>query len=129
LNKALSSATIALATDGGLVPKGNPDDMESNRSHRFAAYGIAGVESLSPDDFEANHMGFDTELVNQDPNRLVPLDALRALEKEGVIGKVHDKVYTTAGVATSLQNSGNIAGGMAEAMKKEGVDGVILTST
>jgi glycine reductase len=74
-------------------------------------------------------MGFDTDLVNQDPNRLVPLDVLRELEREGVIGKVHEKVYTTAGVATSLKNAEIIAQGIAEAMKADGVDAVILTST
>ena len=129
LEKDLSKATVALATDGGLVPKGNPDKMDSSRSTRYAVYNIKGIATLKPEAFEANHMGFDTDLVNEDPNRLVPLDVLRELEKEGVIGKVHDEVYTTAGVATSLKNAENIAQGIAEAMKSGGVDAVILTST
>lgn len=129
LQKELASAKVALATDGGLVPKGNPDNMESNRSTRFAAYDIEGRERLSPDDFEVNHMGFDTSLVNQDPNRLVPLDVLREFENEGVIGQIHNEIYTTAGVATSLENAGKIARGMVAAMKDNGVDAVILTST
>jgi glycine reductase len=126
---SLSEATIALATDGGLVPKGNPDNMESNRSTRFAAYSIAGLDSLSPEEYEANHMGFDTALVNEDPNRLVPVDALRSMEREGRIGKLHEEVFTTAGVATALKNAELIARGMAEAMKAHGIDAVILTST
>lgn len=129
LQKDLASATVALATDGGLVPRGNPDKMESSRSTRFAVYSIKGLDALSPEDFEANHMGYDTDLVNQDPNRLVPLDVARELEKEGLIGKVHDKVYTMAGVATSLKNAVNIARGIAEGMRADGVEGVILTST
>ena len=129
LQMELSSAKIALATDGGLVPKGNPDNMESNRSTRFAAYDIEGKGRLSQEDFEVNHMGFDTSLVNEDPNRLVPLDALREFENEGVIGQIHNEIYTTAGVATSLENAGKIARGMVAAMKDNGVDAVILTST
>jgi len=129
LRKDLASATIALATDGGLVPKGNPDRMESNRSTRFAVYSVAGIKSLSPQRFEANHMGFDTYLVNEDPNRLVPLDVARELEAEGVVGKIHDRIYSTAGVATSLRNAEAIARGMAESMRSDGIDGVILTST
>ena len=129
LQKELASAKVALATDGGLVPKGNPDNMESSRSTRFAAYDIEGRERLSPDEFEVNHGGFDTVMVNQDPNRLVPLDVLRELETEGVIGQVHNEVYTTAGVATSLENSGKIARNMVAAMKENEVDAVILTST
>jgi len=129
LEKDLATATVALATDGGLVPRGNPDKMASSRSTSFAVYSIKGLDTLRPEEFEANHMGFDTDLVNQDPNRLVPLDVLRELEREGVIGKVHEKVYTTAGVATSLKNAEIIAQGIAEAMKADGVDAVILTST
>ena len=127
--KALASARIALVTDGGLVPKGNPDKMESHRATRFASYSIKGLDSLSSKDFEANHIGYDTAFVNQDPNRLVPLDVLRNLEKEGVTGMLHDKIYATAGVATSLDNSKIIGQGIAEQLKADGVDGVILTST
>jgi len=129
LKKNLASATIALATDGGLVPKGNPGRMESNRSTRFAVYSIRGMDALTPDKFEVNHMGFDTGLVNKDPNRLVPLDVVREMEEEGVIGRVLDRIYTTAGVATSLKNAQRIARGIVESMKAEGVDAVILTST
>lgn len=129
LRKELAFAKVALATDGGLVPRGNPDNMESNRSTRFAAYNIEGVDSLSPEAFEVNHMGFDTALVNKDPNRLVPLDVARELEKEGLIGQIHNEIYTTAGVATSLESAEKIARGMVAAMKDSGVDAVILTST
>jgi glycine reductase len=68
-------------------------------------------------------------LVNEDPNRLVPVDALRSMEREGRIGKLHEEVFTTAGVATALKNAELIARGMAEAMKAHGIDAVILTST
>jgi len=127
--KDMVSAKIALVTDGGLVPKGNPDNMESHKSTRFATYNIKGLNSLSSKDFEANHIGYDTDYIDQDPHRLVPLDVMRDLEKEGVIGKLHDKVYATAGVATSLDNSRRIGQGIAEQLKAGGVDGVILTST
>lgn len=127
--KDLASAKIALVTDGGLVPKGNPDNMESHNSTRFASYNIKGLNSLSSKDFEANHVGYDTDYIDQDPHRLVPLDVMRDLEKEGVIGNLYNKVYATAGVATSLDNSKNIGQGIAEQLKAEGVDGIILTST
>ncbi len=127
--KDLASAKIALVTDGGLVPKGNPDKMEAGRSTRFATYSIKGVDYLSLGDYEANHTGYDGVFVNQDPNRLVPLDVMRDLEKEGVVGKLQDKIYATAGVATPLDNAVNIGQGIAEQLKADGVDAVILTST
>ena len=127
--KDLASAKIALVTDGGLVPKGNPDKMEAGKSTRFATYSIKGLNYLGPGDWEANHSGYDTVFVDQDPNRLVPLDVMGDLEKEGVIGKIQDKIYATAGVATPLDNAANIGQGIAEQLKADGVDAVILTST
>jgi len=127
--KDLASAKVALVTDGGLVPKGNPENMESGKSTRFAAYSIKGLDSLSPKDFEANHTGYDTVFVDQDPNRLVPLDVTRDLEKEGIIGSLNNKIYATAGVATSLDNAQRIGRGIAEKLKADKVDAVILTST
>lgn len=125
----LTLAKIALVTDGGLVPKGNPDKMESHRSTRFGMYRIRGIHSLSSQEFEINHIGYDKGFVNQDPNRLVPLDVMRDLEKEGVIGKLHEKIYATAGVATTLDHATKIGQGIAQQLREEGVDGVILTST
>jgi len=125
----ITSAEIGLVTDGGLVPKGNPDKMKSHKSTGFGSYSISALDSLSPKDFEANHIGYDTAFIDQDPNRLVPLDVMRVLEKKGVIGKLHDSIYATAGVGTSLDNSRNIGQGIAKQLKTAGVDGVILTST
>jgi glycine reductase len=127
--KNLAQAKIALVTDGGLIPKGNPENMESYRSWRFASYDIQGKDALSSKDFEAHHVGYDKTYVNEDPNRMVPLDVMRELEKEGVIGKLHDKIYSTAGVGTSLTNGRKIGRGIAEDLKAAGVNGVILTST
>ncbi len=127
--KDLSSAKIALVTDGGLVPKGNPDNMASHKSTRFASYDITDMKTLSSADFEGNHLGYDTVFVDQDPNRLVPLDIMRVLEGEGIIGELNNKMYATAGVATSIDNAKNIGKGIAKELKDAGVDAVILTST
>lgn len=127
--KNIKSAKIALVTDGGLVPKGNPDKLESHKATRFAIYNIEGLDSLSSKDFEANHIGYETGYVDQDPNRLVPLDVMRDLEKQGVFGELVNKIYATAGVGTSLDNAKRIGEGIAEQLKHDGVDAVILTST
>jgi len=127
--KDLGSAMISLVTDGGLVPKGNPDNLVPLKSTRFATFNIEGLDFLSSKDVEANHVGYDTDYVDEDPNRLVPLDIMRDLKKEKVIGKLHKKMYSTAGVATSLENAKKIGQGIAEELKEDGVDGVIFTST
>lgn len=127
--KDIRSATIALVTDGGLVPRGNPDKIESLSATRFGAYEIKGVSALNGEAYQVNHIGYDSTFVVQDPNRLVPVDVMRDLEKEGVIGKLYETFYATTGVATSVGNATNMGQAIAGQLKAEGVSGVILTST
>ena len=75
------------------------------------------------------HSGYDTASANQDPHRLVPLDVARELEQSGAIGKLHETVYSTVGVATTLAQSARMGKEIAEKLKAAGVDAVILTST
>jgi len=125
----LKSAKIALVTDGGLVPEGNPDKMEPGRPTRFTAIPVAGVNSLDADKFDAVHSGYDTTWANQDPNRLVPLDALRELERQGKIARVHEFVHSTGGAHAAMDNATRIGREIARQLKAAGVTGVILTST
>ena len=127
--KDISKAKIALITDGGLVPKGNPDHIEMMTATRYGKYPLKGMESLNRDDYEVSHVGYDSVFVRQDPNRLVPVDVMRDLEKEGAIGGLHEEFYSTAGVANIVETMRKMGRGMAEELKAEGVSGVILTST
>ncbi len=125
----LKSAVIALVTDGGLVPEGNPDKIEPGRPTRFTTIPIGNVDSLDPDKYDAVHSGYDTAFANQDPNRLVPLDAMRELEREGTIGKLHEFVRSTGGAHAAVENAVQIGRQIADQLKAAGVNGVILTST
>ena len=79
--------------------------------------------------YESVHRGFDPSAVNADPNRIVPLDAARQLEAEGVFGKLHETYYVTSGCATWIESSQAMAAGIAAELRRNGVDGVILTAT
>jgi betaine reductase len=125
----LKSAVIALVTDGGLVPEGNPDKIEPGRPTRFTTIPVAGVNSLDADQYDAVHSGYDTAFANRDPNRLVPLDTMRELEREGVIGKLHEFVHSTGGAHAAVENATQIGRQIADQLKAAGVTGVILTST
>jgi len=125
----LSKATIALVTEGGLIPKGNPDHIESHRATRYGRYSLEGMSRLDPEKFESIHRGYDTTYVNEDPNRLLPVDSLREMEQEGIIAKLHSYFYTTTGVATFIENSKKIGEGIAKELKEAEVTGVILTAT
>ena len=125
----LKSAVIALVTDGGLVPEGNPDNIEPGRPTRFTTIPVAGIDSLDADQFDAVHSGYDTAIANRDQNRLVPLDTMRELEREGVIGKLHEFVHSTGGAHAAVENATQIGRQIADRLKAAGVTGVILTST
>ena len=127
--KDISKAKVMLITDGGLVPKGNPDKIEGTAATRWGSYSIEGRDDLRAEDYEVSHGGYDTRFVQEDPDRLVPLDALREMEKSGVIGKLHDEFISTCGRSNPLSNTRRLGREIAEKIKKEGIDAVILTST
>jgi glycine reductase len=129
LLKTLEGATVALVTDGGLVPRGNPDAIEPLNATRYGAYSIEGKAGLDAAQYDNVHRGYDTSWVKQDPHRLVPVDVARELEEQGAIGKLHETVYSTVGVATTLAHSARMGREIAEQLKAAGVDAVILTST
>ena len=125
----LSQATIALVTSGGIVPKGNPDRIEASSASRYGRYSIDGIDSLTPEAFQTAHGGYDPVYANENPNRVVPVDALRELEREGRIGKLFPYFYATVGNGTSVANARAYAQEIAAELVNEGVQAVILTST
>jgi glycine reductase complex component B subunit gamma len=125
----LSKARVAIVTDGGLVPKGNPDNIAPYAATNWGAYDISALDDLQGEHFEVSHRGYDTRYVEQDPDRLVPVDALRDFEKTGFVGKLHEQFISTSGLANPLANSRRLGHEIAEKLKREGVDAVILTST
>jgi glycine reductase len=125
----LSTAVIALVTDGGLVLEGNPEKIEPGRPTRYTSIPVADRNRLDAQSFDVVHSGYDTTVANQDPNRLVPLDAARELEREGLIGRVHEVVHSTGGAHAAVENATQIGAQIAARLKAAGVQGVILTST
>jgi glycine reductase complex component B subunit gamma len=125
----LSKARVAIVTDGGLVPKGNPDHIAPYAATNWGAYDISALDDLEGEHYEVSHRGYDTRYVEQDPDRLVPVDVLRDLEKTGIVGKLHDRFISTSGLANPLANSRRLGQEIAAKLKQEGVDAVILTST
>jgi glycine reductase len=122
-------AKIALVTDGGLVPKGNPDDIPPANAQKFCIYSFYGKDRLSSEDYEISHQGYNNAYILEDPNRLMPVDALRSLERRDEVGKLSDIFYTLAGVMTSAKNSEIFGGKIARSLKETDVDAVILSST
>lgn len=127
--KDIRSEKIALITTGGLVPKGNPDGLKQAFSTDFGTYSMEGLDVLSSADFESIHGGYDTTFASADPHRLVPLDALRSLEKKGEIAGVYPYFFTTCGVGTNIKSSENMGERIAAQLKKDHIRAAIITST
>lgn len=127
--KDMKHAKIALVTSGGIVPKGNPDRIESSSASKYGKYDIAGVMDLTSETYETAHGGYDPTYANTDADRVLPVDVLRDLEKEGVIGELHRYFYTTTGNGTSVANAKKFASTFAQELVKDGVQAVVLTST
>jgi len=127
--KHLSQAKIALVTSGGIVPKGNPDRIESSSASKFGRYDISGMNDLTAETYETAHGGYDPVYANQDADRVLPVDVMRKLEQEGIIGQLHNIYYATVGNGTSVANAKKYAHAIGEELKHAQVDGIILTST
>jgi glycine reductase len=127
--KDIAHATIALVTSGGIVPKGNPDHIESSSASKYGEYDIEGVMDLTADTYETAHGGYDPVYANADADRVLPVDVLREFEKEGKIGKLHRYFYTTVGNGTAVKSAKGFAEEFSQKLKAANVDAVILTST
>jgi glycine reductase len=125
----LATALVALVTEAGCVPQGNPDRLPSIRAQSWLRYSLGGERALSPDRYESVHGGFDVALANEDPNRLVPLDVVSSLSEEGRIGRLHDFFYTTTGNGTPVAAATRFGEEIAGELKESGVEAVLLSGT
>ncbi len=127
--KDMSKATIAVVTSGGTVPKGNPDHIESSNASKYGTYSMEGLNSLDSTNSETAHGGYDPVYANELSDRVVPLDVLRDMEKEGVIGKLHEFYYSTVGNGTAVASAKKFGEEIGQTLLAAGVDAVVLTST
>ncbi len=124
----LLHATIAVVTTGAIVPKGNPDHLKRCSETRWRRYELAGRRRLTPDEFECVHGGFYNVPASENPNVVLPLDALRELEDRGAFARLADFYCTTTGndqrFADCVRNGKEIA----ELLWQERIDGVLLVA-
>jgi glycine reductase len=125
----LSQATIAMVTTGGLVRKGNPDKQVASNASRYYRHSVAELRSLSGKDWEAYHSGYFNHIVNSNPNYILPLNFLRDLEAEGIIGSVYEHIYALPGVSTPVAMSRQLGSSIAQELREGGVDGCLLVAT
>lgn len=124
-----ASALIALLTEGGLVPAGNPGRLESARATKWLRYPLEGVDALREGEYVSVHGGFATVIANANPNRILPLDVAREMQEEGAIGQLYSEYFVTTGNGTTVADGARYGVEWAAELLKQGVQAAILTST
>lgn len=125
----ITKAKIAIVTSGGIVPKGNPDHIESSSASKYGEYDLEGVYDLTAETFETAHGGYDPTYANEDADRVIPVDVLRNMEKEGKIGSLYRYFYSTVGNGTAVASAKKFGEEIGKKLLDAGVDAIILTST
>ncbi len=124
-----AEAVFALLTEGGFVPVGNPDRLESARASKWIRHSLDGHDSAEAGTFESVHGGFSTQWANAEPNRILPLDVARQLEREGAIGGLHAEYFATTGNGTTVADARRFGVEWAAELHQAGIQAAILTAT
>ena len=129
--KGLKGRKIAVVTEAGVVPPGNPDRIPGSRASasQWNKYSFKGMEKLAKGSFIFIHGGYNTVYVNEDPDRMLAVDALKQLEKEGVFSELHDEILSTCGNGGPVHVMKKVGQAMAREARAAGVEGVVLPAT
>lgn len=123
----VAGVTLALVTEAGCVPQGNPDGIPTIRSTKWLRYPVP--PDLSAGAYEFVHGGYDVSAGNADPDRLVPLDVIRGLQEEGRVGRLHEWFYTTTGNGTTVAAATRFGQEIAQELQEAKVGAVLLSGT
>jgi D-proline reductase (dithiol) PrdB len=92
LTKPLSQCRVALASSGGVFVEGQqPFHFEDDTSHRE----IPADTDMAR--LRVAHFGYPTGDATKDPNCVFPLERLREMEADGVIGSLSPRAFTFMG--------------------------------
>ncbi len=126
---SLKDAKIAIVSSGGIVPVDNPDKIQSASATRWGRYDISGLDRFAAGEYKTIHAGYDPTAADADPNVVVPLDALRAMEKEGIFKTLHSFFYSTVGTGTSQADAARMAQEIIPYLQEDDVEAVVLVTT
>ena len=91
LTKPIASCRVALLTSGGVMYRDQP------RFHREDASYRRIPKNARRDELNVWHFGYPTADAQQDPNCVFPLERIRELEAERVIGELIDPAFSFMG--------------------------------
>ncbi len=118
---ALSRRRVALVSSAALIRRGDRPFPVGSGDHRAVPAAWPAADIL------VSHVSinFDRAGYQRDLNVVFPIDRLRELAADGLIGAVADTHYSVMG-STDPAEMRDSADAMARAMREEGVDAVVL---
>ncbi len=119
---ALAQRRVAVVSSAALYRRGDAPILPGSAEYR------ALPASLPAGDILMSHVSinFDRSGWQRDINTIYPLERLRELAAEGVIGALADTHYSVMG-STDPRAMADSADAMAAQMRAEGVDAVLLS--
>jgi len=123
--KPVSQCRVAMVTTAGVHLKTDPPFNLRSRIGDHTYREIPGDANL--EDLLLAHVGYNTGYVSADKNCVFPLNRLRELEAEGVIGALAPRHFSFMGyVAVTDPLVNETAPEVADKLKADGVDLVLL---
>ena len=128
LRKPLAAARIAVVTSAAFYGAGQEPFDPTVRGGDYSYREIAEDAALATLRIGHKSEAFDHSGIERDKNLALPLDRLRELKREGLIGEVAKRHYSLMGSITAPARLVNItAPDIARKLPEDGVDGVLLT--
>ena len=122
LGKPLSQCRIALIASGGIYRAGQVAfHFKDDASYRIIP---TGVDS---DELRATHFAYDLTDARRDINAVFPLDTLRGLAADGLIGGLTDEAYAfMGGIYSTRRVTDELAPRLVDRLVDQGADAVLL---
>lgn len=121
LPKPLSECRVAFISTSGTQPKGS---MPFDTVHPVGDYSFRRVPSSTrAEDLEIHQLKYPTMGANRDINVIFPIDRLRELAEEGIVGGLTENFYTFIGYNMDPERlERSLAEDIAAAVVEEGAD-------
>lgn len=122
LKKPVSECRVSLIASGGIYVRGQP------AFHHKDDLSVRIIDSSTPtSELRATHFAYDLTDARADPNVVFPIDTLRQLQREGVIGGLAKHFYAFMGGIYSARKVRDVlAKVLLERIKQDRPDLVLL---
>ncbi len=130
LSKPLSECKVTLVSTAGIFRKGDVS-FDYDRERAEPSWGDPTHREIprtcGQDDCEYSHLHIDMSVLTKDRNVAWPVDIFEDFEREGVIGRLADTLYSIMGYIPNFNPLiKGTAPKMVEKMKAEGVDAAFI---